>query len=579
MNIRAYLEEQVEAALREAGAPPGTSAQLGPSRRPELGDYQANGAMAAAARAGLKPRELAGRAAETLATLPALAEAAVAGPGFINLRLREDWLAEILTDALPDPRLGVTPAASPRTVVVDYSHPNLAKEMHVGHLRSTIIGDAVVRVLEFLGHRVIRHNHVGDWGTQFGMLIAHLDSSGAGSSASGGIELADLEEFYRAARVRFDSEPAFADLARDYVVRLQTGDAHCRQIWRRFIAESLRHCEEIYRELNVTLRPEDVVPESFYNPDLPRVIADLEKHGLITVSQGALCVFLDGFKGKDGQPLPALVRKSDGGYLYATTDLAAIRYRAGELKADRILYIVDTRQSLHLAQVFAIARAAGFCPPACSLEHHPFGTMLGADGKPFRTREGGTIKLTSLITEAGERAYLLVTEKNPQLPESERRRIARAVGVGALKYGDLAQNRTSDYVFTWDKMLALDGNTAPYMQYAYARIKSIFRRGEIREEDLQKAAVNLAAARERSLGLALARFEEVLAQVGEDCFPSFLCCYLYDLAGEFMAFYESCPVLKTEGAERLSRLALCLLAAKTIRTGLGLLGIETVEQM
>ncbi|HOO76831.1 MAG TPA: arginine--tRNA ligase [bacterium] len=577
MSLAAELESTVAAALESAGAPPGTPAVIGPSRRPELGDYQANGAMAAAAAAGVKPRELAERAAVLIREAEMVESVRVDGPGFINITLSSGRLERRLEAALGSDRLGPPPPERPLTVVVDYSHPNLAKEMHVGHLRSTIIGDSLVRILEHLGHRVVRHNHVGDWGTQFGMLIAYLDRGGGGGDA--GHALSDLEEFYRAAKRLFDSDQDFARSARDYVVRLQSGDPHCLRIWRRFIDESLRHCEEVYRALGVTLTPGDVKPESFYNPELPAVIEALEEKGLVTESEGALCVFLDEFAGKDGKPVPAIVRKSDGGYLYATTDLAAVRHRALDLGADRIVYVVDARQTLHLSQVFAVARAAGFAPPSCSLEHHAFGTMMGEDGRPFKTREGGTVKLTALIDEARERAYRLVSGKNPDLAEERRRRIAEAVGIGALKYADLSQNRTSDYVFSWEKMLSLEGNTAPYMQYAYARIKSIFRRGRIREEEAEKGRISLREPKERSLALALERFGGVLEQAAKDGFPNSLCSYLYDLAGEFMSFYESCPVLKAGEPDRSSRLALCLLTARTVKTGLALLGIETVDRM
>jgi len=578
VNLRKRLEKILSRALQEAGAPAGAPAILGPSRRPELGDYQANGAMAAAKKARLDPRQLASEAAAGLEKVPEISTAAVAGPGFINVRLDDSWLAQLLSQSLDDPRLGVEKVSDPQTVVVDYSHPNLAKEMHVGHLRSTIIGDALVRTLEFLGHRVIRHNHVGDWGTQFGMLLAYLDQLREEATRDLPGELADLERFYREAKGRFDADAAFAAQAREYVVRLQGGDEHCLAAWRSFIGESLRHCEEIYRGLGITLQEKDVVPESFYNDELPRVIEDLEEAGLVTVSDGALCVFLDEFAGKDGTPVPALVRKSDGGYLYATTDLAAVRHRAENLQASRILYVVDARQSLHLQQVFAIARAAGFCPDGCSLEHLAFGTMMGSDGKPFKTREGGTIKLISLIREARERAYRLVSQKNPDLPEAQRRRIAHVVGIGALKYADLSQNRNSDYVFNWDRMLSLEGNTAPYMQYAYARVKSIFRRGGIVEAELN-GPIRIETPEERRLGLALGRFEETIALVARDGLPHLLCSYLYELAGLFMSFYEACPVLKSPEPQRSSRLCLSLLVARTIQTGLGLLGIETIETM
>jgi arginyl-tRNA synthetase len=588
MNVRRELESRLGEAMTRAGAAPGSPARVQPAGRPEFGDYQANGVMGAAKRLKIDPRRLAEKtvAAAELSDLAETVE--VAGPGFVNVRLKDAWLCRRLAAAAADERLGVPPADAPQTVVVDYSHPNLAKEMHVGHLRSTIIGDAIVRVLAFLGHRVIRHNHVGDWGTQFGMLLAHMDDLSERGGRDVSAELADLEAFYQAAKRRFDEDADFAARARRVVVRLQSGDAHCRAVWRRFIRESLRHCERVYERLGVTLTGADVRPESAYNDDLPKVVEDLQAAGLLTVSDGARCVFLPEFTGRDGQPLPAIVQKSDGAYLYATTDLAAARYRANVLGADRILYVVDARQSLHLRQVFAIARAAGFVPEGCSLEHIAFGTMLGPGGTPFRTREGRTVKLMDLLAEADQRALALVTDKSPHLPAEQRWAIARAVGVGAVKYADLSQNRTSDYVFSWDRMLSLEGNTAPYMQYAYARVRSIFRKGAGQaeagqaEEPARPAAadaIRLIEPAERTLAVRLLQLPETVELVAGECLPSVLCAYLYDVAGAFMGFYETCPVLKAAPAVRASRLALCDLTARTIRTGLGLLGIAAPERM
>jgi len=578
MTLRQLLEKRVSEALEKAGAPPGTSALVGQATRPEFGDYQSNGVMATAKKLRTNPRQLAEKVVAALDLGDLVESVEIAGPGFINLTLKSEWLAEYLAQALADERLGVERADPPRTIVVDYSHPNLAKEMHVGHLRSTIIGDAIVRVLEFLGHRVIRHNHVGDWGTQFGMLIAYMDRLEQEGGADLSTELADLEGFYRSAQQLFDGDPEFADLSREYVVKLQSGDEHCRQVWQRFIEESLYHCEQVYERLEVTLKRADVKPESAYNDDLAGVIEALQQKGLLTESEGARCVFLEEFRGKDGEITPVIVQKSDGGYLYATTDLAAVRYRAGELKADRILYIVDARQSLHLRQVFAVSRVAGFAPESCFLEHHPFGTMLGEDGKPFRTREGGTVKLMGLLKEAEQRAFDLVSEKSPELPEDQRREIARVVGIGSVKYADLSLNRTTDYIFDWDRMLSLDGNTAPYLQYSYVRVKSIFRKGVL-DEDAPQGRILVAEPLEKKLAVKLAQFAEAVEGVARECYPNLLCSYLYELAETFMKFYESCPVLRSDDPVRISRLLLCLLTAKTIRTGLELLGIGTVERM
>jgi arginyl-tRNA synthetase len=544
-----------------------------PVARPEFGDYQVNGIMAAAKMVGTRPRDMAAKVVSAADVSDLAEKVEIAGPGFINVTIAGGHLARLASRALADEKLGVAPPAR-QTVVVDYSCPNLAKEMHVGHLRGTVIGDALARVLDFLGHRVIRQNHVGDWGTQFGMLIAYFQREQGRSPVELRHELADLEEFYRRAKQLFDTDPRFADESRQTVVRLQGGDEACLAIWRQFIAESLKHCQAVYDRLNVTLAPEHVRGESAYNDDLPRVVADLDAAGLLTESRGAKCVFLDEFKGKDGQPLPMIVRKSDGGYLYATTDLAAVRHRAGVLHADRILYMTDARQTLHFRQMFAVARAAGFADEHVRLEHLPNGTVQGPDGKPFRTRDGGTVKLMDLLDEAVERAGALVAEKNPDLPAGDRANIARVVGIGAVKYADLAHNRASDYVFSWDKMLSLDGNTAPYMQYAYARIRSIFRKTSD-----SPGEIAIAEPAERALAVKLAQFPEAVETVAADGLPNLMCGYLYELAGRFMGFYEQCPVLQSDQPVRSSRLALCELTARTVRTGLDLLGIETVEQM
>jgi arginyl-tRNA synthetase len=587
MNLRRLLEERLTQALAAAGAPD-CPAMVSPAARPEFGDYQANGVMPAAKKGKTNPRKLAERLAVQAAAggacdLSELTEKfEVAGPGFINIRLRQDWLGNRLSALAGDHRLGVDVPDKPQTAVVDYSAPNLAKEMHVGHLRSTIIGDALARTLEFIGHKVIRQNHVGDWGTQFGMLIARMKSVRADSSEA---ELHDLEEFYRQAKHQFDSDPAFADAARAEVVALQSGDPQTALAWRTFLETSLRHCEGVYRRLDVGLIREHLRGESAYNDDLGNVVADLQEAGLLTESRGAQCVFLDEFKGKDGEPLPLIVRKSDEGFLYATTDLAAIRYRVGTLHADRILYVVDARQSLHFKQLFAVARKAGFARPDVSLEHEAFGTMMGADGRPFKTRTGDTVKLMDLLDEAERRAYDLVTQKNAEevakgraaaLSEEQRKSIAKAVGIGAVKYADLCQNRTSDYVFSWDKMLSLDGNTAPYMQYAYARIQSIFRKAR---QGVGQGEIVISQAPERALALRLLQFPETVETVAAECLPNVLCAYLYDLAGAFMGFYENCPVIQSEEPIRGSRLRLCDLTARAIKTGLELLGISTIEQM
>ena len=571
--ITESLETRISAALARAGAPADSPALVGPATRPEFGDYQANGVMAAAKKLKTNPRALAAQVVEELDLEDMAASVDIAGPGFINIQLKGEWLAAQLGNVLADPRLGL-PKDAPQKVVLDYSHPNLAKEMHIGHLRSTVIGDAIARVLEFSAHEVVRHNHVGDWGTQFGMLIAHLDTS----TGSVSTELADLEVFYQSARQRFDQDAAFADLSREYVVKLQSGDPHVQQMWQQFIDESLAHGQRIYDALGVDLKPEDVQGESAYNDDLPRVVEDLRDKGLLVESNGAQCVFLKEFKNKDGQITPVIVQKSDGGYLYATSDLAAVRYRAGALAADRILYIVDARQSFHLQQVFAVARAAGYAPATTALEHHEFGAILGADNRPFKTRAGGVVKLMDVLEEGAARAFAQVSEKNPDMDEAERQKIARVIGIGSIKYMELSFNRTSDYVFDWDRMLALDGNTAPYMLYSYARIKSMFRRAGV-DEDALDGAIIIGERAENALAIKLLQFPEVVAAVARQCYPHVLCNYLYELADAFMKFYEQCPVLRADEPVRTSRLLLALLTARIVRQGLDLLGIETLERM
>ncbi|HPE61587.1 MAG TPA: arginine--tRNA ligase [Thiolinea sp.] len=578
MNIRQQLDQKITQALQQAGAPAAASAIVKASSRPEFGEYQANGIMAAAKQLKMNPRALAARVLEQLALDDMADRVEIAGPGFLNIHLNNDWLAAQL--AAPAPTR-LAPDVQ-QAIVVDYSAPNLAKEMHVGHLRSTIIGDAMARVLEYLGQRVIRQNHVGDWGTQFGMLLAYMvDLKARGQEVS--MQLADLESFYRQAKQHFDADPAFADRARAQVVKLQGGDSECLQLWHEFIDISLSHCQTLYERLGVTLKRTDVMPESAYNDDLPQVVSLLQQQGLLSEDQGAQCAFMEEFRNKDDSITPFIVQKSDGGYLYSTTDLAAVRYRAQVLKAGRVLYVVDMRQSLHFRQLFTLARQAGFADAQTSLEHMAFGTMLGEDGKPFKTRAGGTVKLAELLDEAEERAFALVNAKSPELPERERRDIARKIGIGAVKYADLSKNRNSDYVFSWDSMLSFEGNTAPYLQYAYARIQSIFRKaGESGAAQPDAATpILIREPTERTLAVKLLQFDEVVDSVAADGLPNQLCLYLYELAGSFMRFYEACPILKdgVEPAARASRLQLAAITADTLQTGLELLGIEVMARM
>ena len=568
MNLRNLLEARVTQAMQACGLV--GNPQLQTAARPEFGDYQVNGIMALAKQAKRNPRELAAEVVAALQTADITDAAEIAGPGFINLRFRSDALGAALESSA-----GIEQTTHPQTVVIDYSAPNLAKEMHVGHLRSTIIGDAMVRTLEALGHRVIKQNHVGDWGTQFGMLLTHMQGNNENTQV-----LADLEAFYVQAKQRFDNEPEFAEQARANVVALQSGNPEARAAWQQFINISQSHCQAVYERLGVLLQPADVMPESAYNDDLAPVIAALREQGLLVESDGALCVFLDQFKGKDGTPLPLIVQKTDGGFLYATTDLAAIRHRHKVLHADRVLYFVDARQTLHFRQVFAVAQTAGFAPQTMRLEHLPFGAMLGKDGRPFKTRAGGTVKLVDLLMEAELRARAIVDTKSKDAPAAERDRIAHAVGIGAVKYADLSKHRTNDYVFDWDQMLSFDGNTAPYLQYAHARICSIFRRANIERASVRNFSPTISHAAERDLAMRVLQFDSALWDTIDKYSPHRLCTYLYDLAASFSSFYEQCPVLKAETeTERDSRLMLCDLTARVMQTGLGVLGIEAPEQM
>lgn len=544
------------------------------------GDLATNLAMMMAKPAKKNPRELAQLIIDNLPASDLVNRTEIAGPGFINIFLNQNWLAEQIDIALADDNLSVNKAENPDTVVVDLSSPNLAKEMHVGHLRSSIIGDSVARTLELLGHKVIRQNHVGDWGTQFGMLLAYMEEKRA-ENAEISMQLSDLEVFYRAAKGRFDESEDFATRAREMVVMLQSGDEECNKLWKEFNAVSLNHCHEVYDRLNVKLTRDDVRGESFYNSDLQNVVNELEAQGLLEESNGAKCVFLDEFKNKDGDPLPVIIQKNGGGFLYATTDLAAMRFRQQQLNANRIMYFVDQRQALHFQQVFSVVQKAGFVKPETSLEHLGFGTMNGEDGRPFKTRSGGTVKLADLLTEAVERAYTLVKGKNPDTAEEELQNIARVVGISSVKYADLSKNRSSDYIFNFDSMLSFEGNTAPYLLYAYTRVGSIFNKVDAATlAKLPEAKVQLNAEKEIELAGKLIQFNEILQQVAKRATPNTLCTYLFELAGVFSSFYEACPILIAEDeAEKLSRLKLAQLTAKTLQQGLDLLGIETLERM
>ncbi|HEJ0422331.1 TPA: arginine--tRNA ligase [Citrobacter koseri] len=577
MNIQALLSEKVSQAMIAAGAPANCEPQVRQSAKVQFGDYQANGMMAVAKKLGMAPRQLAEQVLTHLDLNGIASKVEIAGPGFINIFLDPAFLAEHVQQALASERLGVAKPAK-QTVVIDYSAPNVAKEMHVGHLRSTIIGDAAVRTLEFLGHHVIRANHVGDWGTQFGMLIAWLEKQQ--QENAGEMALADLEGFYRDAKKHYDEDEAFAERARNYVVKLQGGDPYFLDMWRKLVDITMTQNQITYNRLNVTLTRDDVMGESLYNPMLPGIVADLKAQGLAVESEGATVVFLDEYKNKEGEPMGVIIQKKDGGYLYTTTDIACAKYRYETLHADRVLYYIDSRQHQHLMQAWTIVRKAGYVPDSVPLEHHMFGMMLGKDGKPFKTRAGGTVKLADLLDEALERARRLVAGKNPDMPADELEKLANAVGIGAVKYADLSKNRTTDYIFDWDNMLAFEGNTAPYMQYAYTRVLSVFRKAEIDESALSSAPIVIREAREAQLAARLLQFEETLTVVAREGTPHVMCAYLYDVAGLFSGFYEHCPILSAENEEvRNSRLKLAQLTAKTLKLGLDTLGIETVERM
>jgi len=572
MNIKHLLDKAFSEALSKlvGSDTPGIVKQ---AQREEFGHYQANGVMGAAKKLKTNPRELAEKLIEDI-SLKGTCITEIAGPGFVNIHLTSDFVAQQLNSVLKDPSLGI-PSTEVSKIVVDYSGPNLAKEMHIGHLRSTAIGDSLVRILEFVGHDVIRANHVGDWGAQFGSLLAYMDQlRQAGQSLS--TELKDLEKFYQAASALFKSDETFAKTARSYVVRLQNGDNECLSLWNQFIEESIRHSQEVYEKFNITLGVDDIRAESAYNNVLPIVVQELEEQQLLVESEGAKCVFLDEFKGKGDKPLPAIIQKSDGGYPYMATDLAATRYRTQELGADKVLYVVGGEQLLHLRQVFAVAKAAGYIHEDQEFLHLPFGGVLKEDGLRFKTRDGADVKLIDVLDEAILRAFNVVSEKNPALSESDRREVARVVGIGAVKYAELSKNRSTDYIFDWDTMLAFEGNTAPYLQYTYTRIRSMFRRAGI---DSLQGSIVLGENAELRLGVKLLQFPETIESTLDDYQANVLCNYLYELCGFFNTFYEQCPVLVAEEPNKTSRLLLCELTAKTLRQGLELLGIETVEQM
>ncbi len=538
------------------------------------GDFATNAAMLLAKPLGQKPRDIAELIIKNLPQDERISKIEIAGPGFINFFVNANYSAAQLTEMLADDRLNIAKVEQPQNIVVDYSAPNVAKEMAVHHIRSTVIGDAMVRVLEFLGHNVIRANHIGDWGTQFGMLIAYLEK--CENESGSGMELSDFEAFYREAKRFYDEDEAFAQKARSYVVKLQGGDEYCQKMWQKLVTMTMEQNQAIYDRLDVTLSQKDVMGESLYNPMLPEVVDDLIKKGIAVEDQGAIVVFLDDMKNKDGEKFGYIVRKSDGGYLYNTTDIACVKYRVDHFHAQRMVYFTDSRQHQHLEAAWKIARMAGYVPEGVSIEHAPFGMMLGKDGKPFKTRTGGTVKLKDLLDEAEKRVSDMLDARGGEYTPEERKQVVHDVAIGAVKYADLSKNRLTDYIFDWEQMLSFEGNTAPYLQYAYSRIQSIFRKSK-----LQPGLILINAEQEEDLANKLLAFSEAVNAVAQKGMPHLLCTYLYELSGIFMRFYEACPVLK-EGVDEdtcRSRLALCALTAKVLKQGLGLLGINVMEKM
>ena len=560
-------------------------------RPSSFADFQANVALPLGKRLGRAPRQVAAELAAHLDVTDMCVAPEVSGPGFINFTLRDDWIAAQASQMLNDPRLGLEPTASPQTVLVEYSSPNVAKEMHVGHLRTTIVGDAIARVLEFAGHRVIRDNHVGDWGTPFGMLIEHLLDVGE-DSAEAALLMTDPNAFYQAARHKFDTDPGFTERARSRLVRLQAGDPDTLAIWQDLVDISKEYLHQVYARLDVSLTDADIRGESFYNDMLANTVSALEERGIATVSDGALCAFPAGFTGREGRPLPLIIRKSDGGYNYATTDLAAVRYRVDKLSCDRSVYVVGSEQALHFQMVFAVARQAGWIPNGVRFEHAQVGMVLGQDGNRIRTREGETPKLSGLLSEGVDRARGILDELDAaaRFDAAELDAVAEAVGIGAVKYADLSTARESAYLFDWDRMISFRGNTGPYLQYATARIRSIFRRAGdagtgtaeagAAEAGARSAGVAITAGPERALALRALSFGAMVTQLGETAEPHRLCAYLFDVASLFTTFYEECPVLKAEPESlRVSRIALCALTLDVLTKGLDLLGVPVPEQM
>lgn len=570
------ISRRLEAAFASVAG-----AACDPVVRPsDRADAQANGALALAKSLGLPPRDVAQKVLDAAGDLSDIVESTeIAGPGFVNLVFSQSFIESQFAEAMSDSRLGVRPSSDAHTVVIDYSAPNVAKEMHVGHLRSTVIGDALVRALEFIGHTVVRENHIGDWGTPFGMLIEHLIDLGE-ENAAHELGVGDLDGFYKEARRKFEADDAFKVRARNRVVMLQGGDAETLRLWQTLVNESTRYFNKVYSQLDVLLTDDDLMGESAYNDRLLNVVERLRDSGLLAESDGAEVVFPDGFTNRENEPLPLIIRKGDGGYNYATTDLACVIDRVERIGARSMLYVVGAPQAQHLQMVESVARAAGWLPENHIMNHVSFGSVLGSDRKMLKSRAGDTVKLAALLDEAVERAAAAVAEKNPTMSENDRAEVAKMIGIGAVKYSDLSTDRVKDYIFDWDRMLSFDGNTAPYLQYAHARICSIFRRAEIDRASVRATSPQLDDARERALAMRILRFDAAVWEMVDTLSPHKLCTYLFDLATDFTSFYEHCPVLKADNeAVRASRLMLCDATARTMEQGLALLGIRAPEQM
>ena len=577
-QITLRLQQALVAAFGEDFV--GTDPMLAATNNPKFGDYQSNLALSLSKKLGQPPRQVAQAIVDQFESGDMFETPQLAGPGFINLRFKASYLSTQLQLRQNDDRLGIAPTENPQKIIVDFSSPNIAKEMHVGHLRSTIIGDCIARILEFQGHEVLRLNHVGDWGTQFGMLITYLrEVAPAALTTADAIDLGDLVAFYKKAKARFDEDPEFQVTARNEVVNLQSGSPETLRAWNLLCEQSRKEFQIIYDVLNIQINERG---ESFYNPYLSAVVADLKVAGLLVEDHGAQCVFVDGFTNREGQPLPLIVQKSDGGFNYATTDLAALRYRITEDKAQRIIYVTDSGQSDHFAQVFQVAQKANWIPETVEITHVPFGLVQGEDGKKLKTRSGDTVRLRDLLDESVDRFGAIldarIAEEDRTEPPEFKTNVATVAGLSAVKYADLSQNRTSNYVFSYDKMLADRGNTAPYLIYAYARVQSISRKGNIDFSTLT-STLQLREDAELMLAKHLLQLEEAIAAVGTELLPNRLCLYLFELSQKFNTFYDACPVLKAEGDVKESRLILCDLTARSLKLGLGLLGIQTLDRM